>query len=75
MLREQCITFYPEDLSLLGTVYDRLLTSLPQSMRTPSNRIEIAKKLISAAANGERDPIELELAAAAAMNQIATVAA
>jgi hypothetical protein len=63
MLREQCIAFYPEDLSLLGAVYDRLLASLPPSMRTSSIRVEIAKKLISAAANGVRDPIELELAA------------
>jgi hypothetical protein len=73
MSRERCITLYPEDLSLLGTVYDRLLASLPPCMRTPSNRIEIAKKLIGAAANGERDPTELELVAA--INQVTTVAA
>jgi hypothetical protein len=73
MLGEQCIAFYPEDLSLLGTVYDRLLASLPPGMRTSSNRVEIAKRLISAAANGERDPVELELTAA--MDPIATKAA
>lgn len=33
-------------------------------MRTSSNRAEIAKNLIGAAANGVRDPIQLESAAA-----------
>jgi hypothetical protein len=42
-------------------------------MRTSSSRVEIAQKLIGAAANGVRDPVELE--SAAAMNLIATVAA
>jgi hypothetical protein len=34
-------------------------------MRTLYSRVEIAKRLINAAANAERDPIELELAMAA----------
>jgi hypothetical protein len=60
--------FDPEDLSLLGAVYDRLLASLPLNMQTAFNQVEIAKRLISATSDGARDPTELELAAA--MNPI-----
>jgi len=53
----------PEDLSLLGGIYDQAIASLPSRMQTPANRTAIAKNLIASAADGERDPIELELAA------------
>jgi hypothetical protein len=62
MLREQNVVYYPEELSLLGQILDQLLESLPASMRT-SYRAEIAKSLLACAATGERDPIELKLAA------------
>jgi hypothetical protein len=64
MLREQNVVYYPEELSLLGHILDQALESLPAAMRTPCNRTEIAKSLLACAATGERDPIELELAAA-----------
>jgi hypothetical protein len=63
MLREQCVVYYPEELSLLGHVLDQALESLPANMRTPYSRTEIAKSLLACAATGERDPIKLELAA------------
>ena len=39
------------------------MESLPTAMRTPYNRVQIAKNLLACAATGERDRIELELAA------------
>jgi hypothetical protein len=63
MLRERYVVFDPEELTLLGSVFDQALASLPYAMRTRSNRSEIAKNILASAASGERDPIELELAA------------
>jgi hypothetical protein len=63
MLREQGAVFDPEELSLLGDVFDQAMASLPATMRTRANRAVIAKRILACAAAGERDPIELELAA------------
>jgi hypothetical protein len=63
MVSEPGLVLLPDDLSLLGSVFDRAVASLPPAMRTLGNRTEIAKNLMRAAAFGERDPIELELAA------------
>ena len=61
---DQKAVYYPEELSLLGQILDQAVQSLPLSMRTPQNRAAIAKNIILAcAAAGERDPIELRLAA------------
>jgi len=54
MLREQNIVYDPEELSLLGHVLDQMLESLPVAMRTPHNRIEIAKRLLACVGTGER---------------------
>jgi hypothetical protein len=54
----------PEDLSLLGDVFDLVIWSLPLPMRTNHNRIQVAHRLMLELSGGERDPIELELAAA-----------
>jgi len=62
-LRERSGVYYPEELSLLGHVLDQVIKSLPAAMRTPYNRTEIARNMLACAATGERDPIELELAA------------
>jgi hypothetical protein len=63
MLSEQGVVFGPEELSLLGDVFDQALASLPAWMRTRANRAMIASSILASAAAGERDPIELELAA------------
>jgi hypothetical protein len=63
MLPSESAVYYPEELSLLGQVLDETVQSLPVRMRTPSNRVEIARNILACAATGERDPIELELAA------------
>jgi hypothetical protein len=64
MLRERSVVYDPEELSLLGHILDQAIASLPVAMRTPYNRAEIARNILARAAMGERDPIELERAAA-----------
>jgi hypothetical protein len=63
MLCEQSSAFDPEELSLFGDIFDRTVASLPATMRTTFNRAEIARNILRRAAAGERDRIELELAA------------
>jgi hypothetical protein len=63
MLGERDVVYYPEELSLLGSIFDQAIASLPAAKRTPANRTEIAKKILRRAAAGERDPIKLGLAA------------
>ena len=65
MLSNQSGVYYPEELSLLGEVLDQAVESLPPNMRTSYNRVEIARNILACAATGERDPVELELAALA----------
>ena len=62
MLGDQSAVSFPEELSLLGDILI-ILEALPTAMRTPYNRTQIAKNLMACAATGERDRIELELAA------------
>ena len=73
MSAKQGAVYYPEDLSLLGEVLDRIVESLPPKMRTRANLAEIAKNILVCAAAGQRDPVELELAAW--MNATVTAAA
>ena len=73
MLPDQSAVYYPEELSLLGQILDQAVQSLPPSMRTPQNRAAIAKNILASASTGERDPIELRLAAS--INLKVTVAA
>jgi hypothetical protein len=61
--REHGVVFGPEELSLLGDVFDQALASLPARLRTRANRSVIARSILASAAAGQRDPIELELAA------------
>ena len=63
MLREQSVVYYPEELALLGHILDQVVESLPAAMRTTYNRTQIARNILVCAATGERDPIELGLAA------------
>jgi hypothetical protein len=73
MLPSQSAVYYPEELSLLGQILDEAVQSLPASMRTPYNRAQIARNILTCAATGERDRVELELAALTNLN--VTVAA
>ena len=63
MLPDQSAVYYSEELSLLGQILDQAVQSLPLSMRTPQNRAAIAKNILAVAVTGERDQIEIRLAA------------
>jgi len=63
MSSPQGVVFDPEELLLLGSVFDQAIASLPSSMRTPAKTTEIAKIILERAVAGERDPIKLECAA------------
>ena len=73
MLPDQSAVYYPEELSLLGQIVDQAVQLLPPSMRAPQNRAAIAKNILACADTGERDSIELRLAAL--INLKVTVAA
>ena len=62
MLTEGAV-YYPEELALLGWVFDDALESLSASMQTASNRTKIARNILACATEGERDPVKLRLAA------------
>ena len=68
MLREQSIVYYPEDLALLGNVFDKVVASIPAVLRTPSNKTVIARSILVQAAAGECDPTKLEQAALMTVN-------
>ena len=53
MSRERCAVYEPEQLSLLGSIFDQSVAALPAAMRTPANRTEIAKIILWRAAAGE----------------------
>ena len=57
MSRERSAVYEPEELSLLGCIFDQSVAALPATMRTPANRTEIAKIILWRAAAGE---LELE---------------
>ncbi|MCP3368724.1 MULTISPECIES: NolY [Bradyrhizobium] len=42
--------YYPEDLQVLGRLLDQAVAALPAVLRTPANRMKIAKLILSRAA-------------------------
>jgi hypothetical protein len=55
--------YAPEELMLFRRVFESALASLPVKMRTDRNRSWLARNLLACAATGERDPVELRIAA------------
>ncbi|MCP1838283.1 MULTISPECIES: hypothetical protein [Bradyrhizobium] len=45
--------FDPEELSVLGSLFDGAITALPPSMRTSENRTAVAKLILERAEIGE----------------------
>jgi hypothetical protein len=68
----QSAVYHPEELLLLGKVFDDVVQSL-RSERTPHNRRAIARSLLACFLSGERDPEVLRQAAL--MNLTVAVAA
>jgi hypothetical protein len=63
MSYNESAVYFPEELSLLGEVLDRVVRSLPPNLRTPENRVAIARNILACALMGERDPDVLRRAA------------
>jgi hypothetical protein len=52
-----------EELLLFRRIFEGALAGLPAAGRTADSRAGIARNLLACAATGERDPVELRLAA------------
>ena len=63
MSSDEGAVYDPEELSLLGKVLDQVVQSLPPNLRTPHNRVTIARNILDCALTGERDPAVLGRAA------------
>jgi hypothetical protein len=64
-MNNQDVAYSREELASFQAVFEAAITSLSPMMLTTSNRLQVAQNLLARAATGERDPIELRLAALA----------
>jgi hypothetical protein len=55
--------FHPELIELMKAVLEDTTATLPEAKRTSTMKAEIASRILACAANGERDPIMLKMAA------------
>jgi hypothetical protein len=55
--------YQPELIELMKTALDESATILPSAKRTNAMKVRLAARILSAAARGERDPIQLRIAA------------
>jgi hypothetical protein len=55
--------FVPEEIDLLQTTLNEVVTMLPIPNRTPAMRNRLASRIMAAAAKGERDPVQLRISA------------
>jgi len=55
--------FQPDELKLMGSLLDEAAIILPEAERTSAMKTELARRILSAAAKGERDPNKLRIAA------------
>jgi hypothetical protein len=47
----------------MKSVLDEAATILPKTRQTPATKVKLASRILAAAARGERDPIQLRIAA------------
>ena len=59
------VLYSSNELAIFKTVFEDAISSLSPSMLASCNRLQVAQNILSRAAAGERDPIELGLAALA----------
>jgi hypothetical protein len=62
MLRT-CRSYESDELVLLRRIWEDAVNSLPVQQRTQTALQIIAKRILDCAATGERDPVELRIAA------------
>ena len=58
--------FHPELIELMKAVLEDATVMFPEAKRTSTMKAEIASRILACAANGERDPIKLKIAALSA---------
>ena len=66
-MSEHGAVFQPELIKLMRVVLDDAAAALPEWKRTSTMMAEIASQILSCAANGERDPTKLKVAAMSAV--------
>ena len=59
--------FHPELIELMKAVLEDATATLPEAKRTSTVKAEIASRILECAANGERNPIKLKMAAMSAI--------
>ncbi len=59
--------FHPELIELMKAVLEDATATLPEAKRTSTMKAEIASRILECAANGERNPIKLKMAAMSAI--------
>ena len=56
-------SYQPELIELMKAALDEATNVLPLARRTPDMKVTLASRILSAAARGVRDPIQLRIAA------------
>jgi len=64
-MSNQDVAYSPEELASFKTVFEAAMASFSPMTLTTSNRLQVAQNVLACAETGERDPIELGLAALA----------
>ena len=59
MTQRKAAAFDPETIALLKSVVSHAESTLPRHLRSSEMRVELATRVLEAAANGERDPVRL----------------
>jgi hypothetical protein len=57
------VCYDPETIEMMKTVLERAWASLPDSRRSADVKSELAQRILTAAASGERDPDRLRMRA------------
>ena len=55
--------FQPDEIKLMRSTLDEAATMLPLAKRTSAMKVKLASRILAAAAKGERDPVQLRIAA------------
>ena len=58
-MTNQEVLYSSNELAIFKTVFEDAISSLSPSMLASCNRLQVAQNILSRAAAGERDPIEL----------------
>jgi hypothetical protein len=56
-------SYQPELIELMKAVLDETASMPPVAKQTPAMKVKLASRILSAAARGVRDPIQLRIAA------------